>query len=144
MVKRPQTALVGLRVRMREPLRKQLEVAAKKRGVSLNAELVSRLERSFQIDSFEEVVEAQRAEIKRWAEIREASNKGFVESGMSWGQVKQLVEFMSREGMNWAEAKRLVQLMWERSAKPTTLPSASSVETWSRTNERQHHETRKK
>src|SRR5689334_15428001 len=60
MTKRPQTALVGLRVRMREPLRKRLEVAAKKRGVSLNAELIARLEQSFQIESFEEVAEAQR------------------------------------------------------------------------------------
>jgi Arc-like DNA binding domain len=69
MVKRSQRALVGLRVRMREPLRKQLEVAAKKRGVSLNAELVSRLEQSFQINSFEQVAEAQQDTIRRWAQI---------------------------------------------------------------------------
>ena len=47
MIKRPQTAIAGLKVRLREPLRKKLEVAAKKKGVSLNAELVGRLEESF-------------------------------------------------------------------------------------------------
>jgi Arc-like DNA binding domain len=47
MVKRAQTAIVGLKVRLREPLRKKLEVAAKKKGVSLNAELIARLEESF-------------------------------------------------------------------------------------------------
>ena len=47
MVKRAQTAIVGLKVRLREPLRKKLEVAAKRKGVSLNAELVARLEESF-------------------------------------------------------------------------------------------------
>ena len=44
---RKPTAIVGLKVRLREPLRKKLEMAAKKKGVSLNAELVARLEESF-------------------------------------------------------------------------------------------------
>ena len=47
MAVRKPTAIVGLKVRLREPLRKKLEVAAKKKGVSLNAELVARLEESF-------------------------------------------------------------------------------------------------
>jgi hypothetical protein len=47
MAERKPTAIVGLKVRLREPLRKKLEVAAKKKGVSLNAELVARLEESF-------------------------------------------------------------------------------------------------
>lgn len=47
MAARKPTAIVGLKVRLREPLRKKLEVAAKKKGVSLNAELVARLEESF-------------------------------------------------------------------------------------------------
>ena len=47
MTARKQTAIVGLKVRLREPLRKKLETAAKKKGVSLNAELVARLEESF-------------------------------------------------------------------------------------------------
>jgi predicted HicB family RNase H-like nuclease len=47
---RKQSATVGLRVRFREPLRKKLELAAKKKGVSLNAELIERLEKSFRYD----------------------------------------------------------------------------------------------
>jgi hypothetical protein len=54
MATRKQTAIVGLKVRLREPLRKKLEMAAKKRGVSLNAELVARLEESFLGEGFEE------------------------------------------------------------------------------------------
>ena len=52
MAARKQTAIVGLKVRLREPLRKKLEVAAKKKGVSLNAELVARLEESFLGEGF--------------------------------------------------------------------------------------------
>jgi hypothetical protein len=46
MGKRPKTAIVQLKLRMREPLRAHLEKAAKARGVSLNNEAVDRLERS--------------------------------------------------------------------------------------------------
>lgn len=52
MAARKQTAIVGLKVRLREPLRKKLEVAAKQKGVSLNAELVARLEESFLSEGF--------------------------------------------------------------------------------------------
>jgi hypothetical protein len=52
MPARKQTAIVGLKVRLREPLRKKLEMAAKKKGVSLNAELVARLEESFLSEGF--------------------------------------------------------------------------------------------
>jgi Arc-like DNA binding domain len=54
MAARKQTAIVGLKVRLREPLRKKLELAAKKKGVSLNAELVTRLEESFLGESLTE------------------------------------------------------------------------------------------
>jgi argonaute-like protein implicated in RNA metabolism and viral defense len=128
MAKRPQTALVGLLVRMREPLRKKLEVAARKKGVSLNSELVGRLERSFQVDSVEEIFEAQRAEIKRWADRSRAIEKVIVDSTTSWAEIKE----------------RLAEWMPERFARPTTLSSTSSVETWSTTHERQHNPTRKK
>jgi hypothetical protein len=47
---RKKSAIVGLRVRFRESLRKKLELAAKKKGVSLNAELIERLEDSFYLD----------------------------------------------------------------------------------------------
>lgn len=54
MAARKQSAIVGLKVRLREPLRKKLEVAAKQGGVSLNSELVSRLNRSFLSEAMEQ------------------------------------------------------------------------------------------
>lgn len=44
---RKKSATIDLKVRMKEPLRAKLERAAKSRGVSLNAETVDRVERSF-------------------------------------------------------------------------------------------------
>lgn len=45
--RREATDLAQLKVRIREPLRARLELSAKSRGTSLNAELVSRVERSY-------------------------------------------------------------------------------------------------
>lgn len=50
MSEREQSATVQLKIRMKEPLRAELEQAAQERGVSLNAEAVDRLERSFRKD----------------------------------------------------------------------------------------------
>jgi hypothetical protein len=52
---------------MREPLRKKIETAAKHRGVSMNSEVIARLERSFgreawSADAISEMVEAVRKE----------------------------------------------------------------------------------
>jgi Arc-like DNA binding domain len=47
-VKRDQTAVADVKTRLREPLRAKLERAARHRGVSMNAEICDRLERSFQ------------------------------------------------------------------------------------------------
>lgn len=47
MAQRDKTATVDLKVRMKEPLRAQIEQAAQERGVSLNAEAEARLENSF-------------------------------------------------------------------------------------------------
>jgi len=52
MAKRPDTAIVALTLRIREPLRRRLENAAKQRGVSLNSELAERLESSFRKEDF--------------------------------------------------------------------------------------------
>jgi hypothetical protein len=46
MARRATSDTIQLKVRMKEPLRAQLEVAAKSHGVSLNTEIVDRLERS--------------------------------------------------------------------------------------------------
>ena len=85
MIKRPQTAVVGLKVRMREPLRKKLEVAAKQKGVSLNSELISRLESSFSSEAVEQVIgakveQALIANTEKWDKLAEKWDKIF---GMS-------------------------------------------------------------
>ena len=50
MNSRPKTALAGMKIRLREPLRARLESAAKRNGISLNKELVARVEQSFAKD----------------------------------------------------------------------------------------------
>ena len=47
MGKRPEKATVNLKLRVKEPLRASIEAAAEKRGISMNAEMVDRLESSF-------------------------------------------------------------------------------------------------
>ena len=50
MPRRKQSETVQVGLRMKEPLRADLEEAARRRGVSLNAELVARLEKSLEDD----------------------------------------------------------------------------------------------
>jgi hypothetical protein len=50
MARRKESETVQLAVRMKEPLRAALEEAARRRGVSMNAETIARLERSFEQD----------------------------------------------------------------------------------------------
>jgi hypothetical protein len=53
LAKRDQTAIADIKTRLREPLRAKLERAAKRHGVSMNAEIGDRLERTFrQEDAF--------------------------------------------------------------------------------------------
>jgi hypothetical protein len=47
MAKRKQSEIVNIKLRLREPLRAKVEKAAKSRGVSMNAEMVARLEDTF-------------------------------------------------------------------------------------------------
>jgi len=57
MAKRAKTAIVQLKVRIREPVRAHLEKAAAGRGVSLNYEIADRLERSMdRLSLLEEVM----------------------------------------------------------------------------------------
>lgn len=58
-MKRPKTATVNLKVRMKEPLRAKVETSAKKRGVSLNAEVVKRIELSFEAEKRESLIASQ-------------------------------------------------------------------------------------
>jgi ribosome maturation protein Sdo1 len=55
MVRKP-TEIVGIMVRVRESLRKRLELAAKKSEQSLNAEIIARLEESFRRSDMETIV----------------------------------------------------------------------------------------
>ena len=74
MAARKPTAIVGLKVRLREPLRKKLELAAAKRGVSLNAELVARLEESFLGEGLLERMDKVTAQLdKRIAKLEDAA-----------------------------------------------------------------------
>ncbi len=52
MAKRSRSDTIQLKARMKEPLRAKLEAAATAKGVSLNAEMVHRLEQSFLADDF--------------------------------------------------------------------------------------------
>ena len=66
------TAIVGLKVRLREPLRKKLEMAAKKKGVSLNAEMIARLEESFLGEGLLERIDKVTAQLdKRIAQLED-------------------------------------------------------------------------
>jgi hypothetical protein len=56
---RAKAATIGLNTRMKEPLRARLAAAAKKRGVSLNAEVVHRLEGSFRKEERDALIEAK-------------------------------------------------------------------------------------
>jgi hypothetical protein len=106
MIARKQSALVGLRVRFREPLRKKLEVAAKKRGVSLNAELVDRLERSFLAEAVEQVLGSKveqvlGSKIDRMFDVARAIARGEVEAPSTreeWEHAKKLVELREQFG----------------------------------------------
>lgn len=61
MAKRAKTAIVSLKVRVREHLRAKLEKSARTQGGSLNSEIVRRLERSFEEDTLaEDLVKAAR------------------------------------------------------------------------------------
>ncbi len=53
MAKRPKSATVQIKARLKEPLRAALESAADDRGTSMNAEIVRRLEDSFRQDEVE-------------------------------------------------------------------------------------------
>ena len=58
---RKATATVQLKLRMKEPLRARLAGAAVKRGVSLNSEVVHRLEESFRREEKESTIAARAA-----------------------------------------------------------------------------------
>lgn len=56
MPRRAEDAYARVSLRIKEPLRAQCEIAANKRGVSMNTEIADRLERSFEADQRIEAV----------------------------------------------------------------------------------------
>jgi hypothetical protein len=62
---RDQAATVQLKVRMKEPLRAMLDEVSARRGVSMNAEMVRRLEQSFRLEHALERAEQEREEAER-------------------------------------------------------------------------------
>jgi hypothetical protein len=85
MAKRSRSDTVQLKLRIKEPWRAKVEAAAKARGVSLNAELADRIERSFSYER--EYGGRETAALLRWlgaaAELTEArTGKGWLKD---WG-----------------------------------------------------------
>jgi hypothetical protein len=64
MIKRKKTDYVQFKIRLRESLRKQLEDAARVKDVSLNSEMVSRLEESFTRASMQDERNKMRATVR--------------------------------------------------------------------------------
>ena len=56
MPKRKKTDIVQFKIRLRETLRRQLEAAAHTKDISLNSEIVSRLEQSFVQASLQDLI----------------------------------------------------------------------------------------
>jgi len=70
---RKSTAIIGTQLRIRESLRRRLEQQARQHGLSLNAEMTSRLERSFDTENVR-ALDALRADMEELANrIRQAT-----------------------------------------------------------------------
>ena len=67
---RKPTQNVQLKIRMKEPLRAALEMGAKEKGVSLNAETVSRIERSFREEATKDDDFGDKVDYERWHLLR--------------------------------------------------------------------------
>jgi hypothetical protein len=84
MAKRKESATVDIKIRMKEPLRAEIEKAATRRGVSMNAEMVDRLERSFSDEAWaSHVFEARYG--KQLAGVLEMVGRAMHETGTHVG-----------------------------------------------------------
>lgn len=83
MPRRKDTDTVQVGLRVKESLRAALDQAAEKHGISMNAEIVLRLEQSFELDALKRELDAERDRIrsdlktieKHWAEDRSRVNQ---------------------------------------------------------------------
>jgi hypothetical protein len=73
MIKRKKTDYVQFKIRLRESLRKQLEDAARSKHVSLNSEIVDRLEQSLSQASVRDDINSARVAIQD--QLRQLSDK---------------------------------------------------------------------
>jgi hypothetical protein len=73
MAYRPDDAIVTLTIRMPEAMRRNLELEAKKKGASLNAEMVFRLYQSLRDEEME--VKKYLELRNEWVRLREDFNK---------------------------------------------------------------------
>jgi hypothetical protein len=124
---------------MREPLRKNLERAAAKKGVSMNAELVDRLERSFHIDQleFESKIFSENAK-KRWLQSEQnliEAQKHSSDSNFIFAQIKELLEEWRDDRAALIKASELIEKAERLRSRRDQLKDSQ--------NERQHHPTRK-
>jgi len=73
MARKP-SDLVMTSLRLREALRRRIEKAAEKNGVSLNHEMVSRLERSFDKEAAQSINQAARRYEQAFVELKKQSD----------------------------------------------------------------------
>lgn len=90
MARRKQDAKAQIKVRVREHLRARIEAEARKRDVSLNDEVVARLEASFDL---ERQVAVLRQQIEEQRELNEGGYQELAE------EVKELREAIGRHGL---------------------------------------------
>jgi hypothetical protein len=88
-VARKPTALVQLKIRMREDLRKRIEREADRSGVSLNVEMARRLARSFEIDK-------QNAELRREIQEKTKQVDDLLLQGGGAEELKKMIDPLSK------------------------------------------------
>ena len=115
-------AIVQLKARMREPLRARLEAAAKRRGVSLNAELVDRVERSFaKDDAFGGLVIANMARLMAAAFLQGGQRTAHESNHPNW----RPAQWVHNADCYDAAVKAVVRVL--RSLRPWNLPPPGPV-----------------
>ncbi len=121
MAERVRSDTIQLKARMKEPLRAKLEEAAEARGVSLNAEMVHRLERSFEGD---ETLGGRQFRAlfgllgNAAVLIQEQTGKPYFEDWSTWVAVEAAWRrLISDFGPNWPKKHRAAAI--EANAAPT-------------------------
>ena len=125
MPARPKTAVAGMKIRLREPLRARLEAAAKRRAVSLNKELVARLEQSFFKDDA-----VGGPEIRQLANLMTAS---FALAGKRTGDAKGLAKWTTDSDCYLDGMLGVIDGLMRHAPAPLTSLQAAAIESRVRT-----------